>query len=110
MLTLINSNRMSPPIGPIGLEYVAGAARRAGVETRVVDLCLAEDPDSTLRDHFAGHQPRLVGVSFRNGRFSTPASQLWKTLAPQGMLPQRTAPPRRQNMVAQGQVPKDRAV
>ena len=29
MLLLINTNRMLPPIAPVGLDYVAGAARRA---------------------------------------------------------------------------------
>ena len=28
MLTLINTNRMQPPIAPLGLDYVAGAVRR----------------------------------------------------------------------------------
>ena len=30
MLTLINTNRMTPPIAPVGLDYMAGAARAAG--------------------------------------------------------------------------------
>ena len=59
MLTLINTNRMTPPIGPVGLDYVACAARQAGVETEVVDLSLAEDPDAALRGHFAARQPDL---------------------------------------------------
>ena len=45
MLTLINTNRMFPPIGPIGMEYVAEAARNRGLEVEVLDLCLAKDPD-----------------------------------------------------------------
>jgi radical SAM superfamily enzyme YgiQ (UPF0313 family) len=66
MLALINTNRMVPPIGPLGLEYVAGVTRRAGIETDVVDLCLAGDPSRALSDYFASHNPRLVGLSFRN--------------------------------------------
>jgi radical SAM superfamily enzyme YgiQ (UPF0313 family) len=66
MLTLINTNRMSPPIGPIGLDYIAGAARKAGIKTDVVDLCLADEPVKTLQTYFAGHSPQLVGLSFRN--------------------------------------------
>jgi radical SAM superfamily enzyme YgiQ (UPF0313 family) len=66
MLTLLNSNRMVPPIGPVGLDYVAGAARAAGIETALVDLNLADDPDAAMRGHFAAHRPRLVGLSFRN--------------------------------------------
>jgi radical SAM superfamily enzyme YgiQ (UPF0313 family) len=66
VLTLINTNRMTPPIAPIGLDYVAGAARRAGIQADLVDLALAADPDAALKAHFAGHRPRLVGLTFRN--------------------------------------------
>lgn len=66
MLTLINTNLMRPAIAPLGLDYLAGAAREADVETEVVDLCLAEDPDETLRGFFQRHSPLLVGLSFRN--------------------------------------------
>ena len=66
MLTLINTNRMTPPIGPLGVEYVAGAARAAGLDVDVVDLCLAGEPDAAVAEHFAAHEPELVGLSFRN--------------------------------------------
>ena len=66
MLTLINTNLMQPAIAPIGLDYVACAARTAGIETHIVDLCLAEDPDAALRGHFQTHSPALVGLSVRN--------------------------------------------
>jgi len=66
MLTLINTNTMTPAIAPIGLDYIAGAAKQAGIEVDVVDLCLADDPAVALRDYFAGHNPELVGLSFRN--------------------------------------------
>jgi radical SAM superfamily enzyme YgiQ (UPF0313 family) len=66
MLTLINTNRMVPPIAPVGLDYVAGAARRAGIDVELVDLCLARDPDEALRRYFAQNQPELVGLTFRN--------------------------------------------
>jgi len=65
MLTLINSNRMSPPIAPIGLDYVATAARAAGIRTSVVDLNLVSD-DFALENHFRLHDPALIGISFRN--------------------------------------------
>jgi radical SAM superfamily enzyme YgiQ (UPF0313 family) len=66
MLTLINTNTMQPAIAPVGLDYIAGAAGQAGFDVEIVDLCLAENPDATLRDYFAGHAPELVGLSFRN--------------------------------------------
>lgn len=66
MLTLVNTNRMTPPIAPLGVEYVAGACRAAGVDVDVVDLCLASDADTELSRYFANHQPDLVGLSFRN--------------------------------------------
>ncbi|MCD6304228.1 MAG: cobalamin-dependent protein, partial [Planctomycetes bacterium] len=66
MLTLINTNRMSPPVGPLGIEYVAGAARAAGIPTDVLDLCLVDDADAAIDEHFRRHEPVLVGLSFRN--------------------------------------------
>ncbi|NLF73493.1 MAG: radical SAM protein [Candidatus Anammoximicrobium sp.] len=66
MLTLINTNRMTPPIAPLGLDYLAGAMRQAGNEVELVDLNLAEDSEAALDDHFGRCQPDLVGLSFRN--------------------------------------------
>lgn len=66
MLTLINTNRMVPPIGPIGLDYIATSARGAGHDVDVLDLCLNDDPEAALSDYFATHSPEVVGISFRN--------------------------------------------
>jgi len=80
MLVLINTNRMQPPIGPIGLDYVAGAARRAGIDVEVIDLCLAAHngiapssqpsaeptPKALRRAWSFDRPPALVGLSFRN--------------------------------------------
>jgi radical SAM superfamily enzyme YgiQ (UPF0313 family) len=66
MLTLINTNRMVPPIAPIGLEYVAEAAVRAGIEASILDLALCSDPQRAIREYFASHSPSLIGLSFRN--------------------------------------------
>jgi len=66
MLTLINANSMRPLVAPIGLDYVAGAARAAGVEADVLDLALAADAAAALRRHFESAKPRLVGITFRN--------------------------------------------
>jgi len=53
MLTLINANTMTPPIAPVGLDYIAGAAKKAGIDVDIVDLCLADNPDEALRNYFA---------------------------------------------------------
>lgn len=66
MLVLVNTNTMQPPIAPVGLEYVATAARDAGIAVRVIDLGLAEDPAATLQAGLAEGDPVLVGLSFRN--------------------------------------------
>ena len=66
MLVLINTNTMRPPIAPIGLDYVAGSARQAGIQTDVLDLCLAQDPGAELESYFSRHEPTLVGITFRN--------------------------------------------
>ena len=66
MLTLLNTNVMSPPIGPIGLDYMAGTAEAAGIKVDVLDLCLANDASKILRSYFDTHSPLLVGISFRN--------------------------------------------
>jgi radical SAM superfamily enzyme YgiQ (UPF0313 family) len=66
MLALINTNRMTPPIAPVGLDYIAGVARRAGFEVDLLDLCLVDDPETALSAYFTAHRPSLVGLSFRN--------------------------------------------
>lgn len=77
MLVLINANRMSPPIAPIGLDYVASAARARGIAAKVVDLGLAPDPEAMLEQAFSRASPRLVGVSFRNVDDSFWPSAAW---------------------------------
>ncbi|MHC4369539.1 MAG: B12-binding domain-containing radical SAM protein [Planctomycetota bacterium] len=66
MLALVNTNTMSPAIGPLGLDYVAGAARESSVETDVLDLCFQADPSEAMRRYFRDRSPELVGISFRN--------------------------------------------
>lgn len=66
MLTLINLNRMQPPIAPIGLDYVATAVRQQGLEVDVLDLGLVDDPQATLAAYFAHEQPELIGITLRN--------------------------------------------
>ncbi len=66
MLTLINANLMKPPIAPVGLDYIACAALKAGIKTEILDLCLSDKPQQRLQEYFADHSPLLIGLSFRN--------------------------------------------
>ena len=66
MLTLINTNRMLPLIGPVGLDYIAGAIKQENINVDVLDLALSQDPAKSIKEYFAVKQPELVGISFRN--------------------------------------------
>jgi radical SAM superfamily enzyme YgiQ (UPF0313 family) len=66
VIALVNANRMRPLIAPLGLDYVATTARRAGLEVEVLDLALAADPAGALAEFFAARSPRLVGLTMRN--------------------------------------------
>jgi radical SAM superfamily enzyme YgiQ (UPF0313 family) len=66
MLLLINANAMVPLVAPIGVDYVAGAARAAGIDIEVLDLPLQQDAGTALHGYFARQSPRLVGITFRN--------------------------------------------
>lgn len=65
-VALVNTNRIRPPIAPIGLEYVAEAVAAAGHEVEVLDLCWEEDPESAVARFFGGRAVGLVGLSIRN--------------------------------------------
>ena len=66
MVTLINANTMTPPIAPIGLDYIGSVLKKAGYEVELLDLCLAEEGEKCVADYFSTAAPDLVGVSFRN--------------------------------------------
>jgi radical SAM superfamily enzyme YgiQ (UPF0313 family) len=66
LLVYTNRTRVLVPAPPIGLSYVATAARRAGHEVRFVDLMISRDPLLELREAVTGFQPDVVGFSVRN--------------------------------------------
>lgn len=66
MLLLINANSMAPLVAPIGVDYVATAAKAAGIEVEVLDLALHDDAATALHAYFSRGQPRLVGITLRN--------------------------------------------
>jgi len=57
---------MAPLIGPIGLDYIAGSARKAGINVEFLDLGLTDEPVEEMKKYFANRTPQLVGISFRN--------------------------------------------
>jgi radical SAM superfamily enzyme YgiQ (UPF0313 family) len=66
LLVSANRERIPDPIFPLGLAYVAAAARRAGNEIAVVDLCFSRAPLRALGDQVRRFHPDVVGLSLRN--------------------------------------------
>jgi len=63
---LINTNRLRPVVGPIGLDYIADSLRAAGLEVRLVDLCFEPDIEVAVKGALAQREPVLVGLTLRN--------------------------------------------
>ncbi|MBN1458217.1 MAG: cobalamin-dependent protein, partial [Armatimonadetes bacterium] len=63
---LINTNRLKPAVGPIGLDYVSDCLKARGIEPRLLDLCLEGDPVAALDGALSGSNPLLVGMTLRN--------------------------------------------
>lgn len=64
-VALVNANVIKPAVAPLGIEHLAEACRRQGVDVEVIDLCFEPDPHRALRQHLQA-EPELVGVSLRN--------------------------------------------
>jgi hypothetical protein len=56
---LINTNRLQPPVAPIGLDYVAEALNAAGHPVALLDLCWEKDPEAAI-EQFS--QPRPISA------------------------------------------------
>ncbi|MGA1841505.1 MAG: B12-binding domain-containing radical SAM protein [bacterium] len=65
-IALVNTNRMKPPIAPIGLDYLAEALNAAEHYVEVLDLCWEEDCDSAIESFFNKKEFDLVGITLRN--------------------------------------------
>ena len=57
---------MAPLIGPIGLDYIAGATRKARIDVELLDLAFSDKPAESINSYFAHRTPELIGISFRN--------------------------------------------
>jgi hypothetical protein len=65
-IALINTNRMQPPVAPIGLDYVAEALNAAGHSVDVLDLCWEDEPVSAIAKFFKISEYGLIGMTLRN--------------------------------------------
>ena len=63
---LVNANTLSPPVSPVGLEYVAESLREHRISVRVVDLAFEADVEGALRRALAATEPLAVGIAMRN--------------------------------------------
>lgn len=65
-VALVNTNRIRPPVAPIGLEYLAEALASRGHVPRVLDLCWEASPEPALRRFLRTEEVGLVGITVRN--------------------------------------------
>jgi hypothetical protein len=65
-VALVNTNRITPPVAPIGLDYVAEALSAAGHEADILDLCWEERWEPAIARFLGGGEYGLIGVTVRN--------------------------------------------
>jgi radical SAM superfamily enzyme YgiQ (UPF0313 family) len=64
---LINPNRYkSPPVPPIGLEYLAASLQGKGHHVEVTDLCFSDNPLGELDAVCSAFCPDVAGITVRN--------------------------------------------
>ena len=65
-VALVNTNRIRPPVAPIGLDYVAEALAGAGHDIFFLDLCWEDPWENAVDRFFREREYGLVGVTIRN--------------------------------------------
>jgi radical SAM superfamily enzyme YgiQ (UPF0313 family) len=93
---MVNTNRIKPPIAPIGLEYLAEAVSAGGHHVELLDLCWTDDEEAAVAHFFAETMCDLVGVTVRNTddcSFSTRQSFLGEAADVVGAIRARTGSP-----------------
>ncbi|MGZ8462675.1 MAG: tryptophan 2-C-methyltransferase, partial [Candidatus Deferrimicrobiaceae bacterium] len=65
-VALVNTNRITPPVAPIGLDYVAETLRASGHRPEILDLCWEERWEPVIAQFLANGEFGLVGVTVRN--------------------------------------------
>lgn len=66
LLVSANREHIPDPIFPLGLAYVGAAARQAGHDVAVADLCFGSQPIRALQQQLREFQPDIIGLSIRN--------------------------------------------
>jgi len=65
-IALVNTNRIKPPVAPIGLEYVAEILISEGHDVHLLDLCWEDDYQTAIGRFFNNDEYGLVGMTLRN--------------------------------------------
>ena len=66
-ILLINPNTFkSPPVIPIGLEYITTILRKNGQLVDIIDLCFSENPLKDVHDILEKNNYDLIGLTIRN--------------------------------------------
>jgi len=66
-ILLVNTNRYrTPPVPPLGLEYLSAALLGSGHECRVLDLCFSDDPTGNLARVIDRDTFDIAGLTIRN--------------------------------------------
>ena len=65
-VALVNTNRVRPPIAPLGLEYVAEALAARGHTPVILDLAWTDDVSAAIDAFFQRCEAPLVGITVRN--------------------------------------------
>lgn len=87
LLIYSNQSRELVPAPPVGLSYVASAARAAGHDVELLDLAFSQDLLGELADRIRAFKPEVVGLSIRNidnvisQRFDSPLKSLLEQVA-----------------------------
>ena len=67
-IALVNTNRITPPVAPIGLDYVAETLRASGHRPELLDLCWEERWEPAIARFLANGQFGRVERRVRGGR------------------------------------------
>lgn len=66
-ILLINPNRyQSPPVPPVGLEYLAASLENEGHETYILDLCFSDNIYDDIDMTIGSFRPGIAGITVRN--------------------------------------------